>query len=58
MWQIIIVVIIGISTVVYIVYQVYRLIVNIRRDDNPCAGCNNCALKDQINNKKDCPRTE
>ncbi|MDR1161132.1 MAG: FeoB-associated Cys-rich membrane protein [Tannerellaceae bacterium] len=53
-WQLVVVVIIGIATTVYVGYQVYRLIVMIRRDNNPCGGCSGCALKDQIDNRKDC----
>jgi hypothetical protein len=52
--QLIIVAIIGIATIVYVGYQVYRLVVMIRRGNNPCAGCSGCAFKDRINNKKDC----
>lgn len=58
MWQIIIVIVVGICTVIYVGYRIYRLITDIRHDDNPCAGCSGCVLKDQINNKKDCPEAK
>jgi len=58
MWQVVVVVIIGIGTAVYIGYRIYRLITAVRQDSNPCAGCSGCVLKDQINNKKDCPETK
>ncbi|MDR3142948.1 MAG: FeoB-associated Cys-rich membrane protein [Tannerellaceae bacterium] len=57
MWQIIIVAITGVMTVVYTGYQVYRLTVKIRRGGNPCAGCGSCEFKNRRNNKKDCPGT-
>jgi hypothetical protein len=51
--QLVMVAIIGVVAVVYAGYQVYRLVVRIRRGNNPCAGCNDCAFKKQINNKKE-----
>lgn len=50
--QIIFVYIIIALSVSYIVWRVYKA---IRADDNPCRGCDGCALRD-IKNKKDCEK--
>ncbi|MDR1623881.1 MAG: FeoB-associated Cys-rich membrane protein [Tannerellaceae bacterium] len=56
--QLILVAVIGILTVACTGYRVYRLILNIRRGGDSCAGCRNCALKKRKNKRKDCPKVK
>ncbi|MDH6306219.1 hypothetical protein M2459_002933 [Parabacteroides sp. PF5-5] len=57
MWQYIAIAIVGTMAVGYTLYSIYRMVKRIRKNNNPCAGCSGCVLKDQIKSPKDCPET-
>ena len=48
MWQEIAIIIIGILTVLYVGWKIYKMLTTPKDPDNPCSGCSGCSLKDQI----------
>lgn len=54
MWQEIGILIIGILTVAYVGWKLYKTITTPRDSENPCSGCSGCALKNQIKTKSQC----
>ena len=54
MWQEIAIIIIGILTVLYVGWKIYKMLTTPKDQDNPCSGCSGCSLKDQIKTKKEC----
>lgn len=45
MWQEIVIILIGIATVAYMGWQIYRWIAKTRKSNDPCCGCSGCSLK-------------
>jgi hypothetical protein len=45
-------VIIGVIIALSVAYAVYRLHQATRADNDPCAGCKGCALRDQMRQKQ------
>lgn len=58
MWQNIAIIIIGILVAVYACWKIYQTFTFSKNNRNPCNGCCGCSMKDQIENKKDCPSKE
>lgn len=48
MWQEIVIILIGIATVVYIGWKIYRSITKARKSNDPCCGCSGCSLKKNL----------
>lgn len=47
MWQEIVIILIGIATLVYIGWKIYRSIAKTRKSNDPCCGCSGCSLKNK-----------
>lgn len=57
MWQEATIVLIGILTLAYVGRKIYLLFAKPKDPGSPCSGCSGCALKEQIQNKNECPDT-
>lgn len=45
MWQEIAILIIGIITLLYIGWKVYRSFMQVKKSNDPCCGCSGCSMK-------------
>lgn len=52
MWQEIAIIIIGIATVLYIGFKLYKTFTRPPKASNPCCGCDGCAIKKDANRRK------
>lgn len=55
MWQEIAILLTGICTIAYLGWKVYRMFTTQKNPNSPCSGCSGCALKNQIQQQKECP---